>query len=159
MKTIVCLFYMMLLLSNIGVLRGDYSINPFLDYLQEKGYYDIIQSVKIYFGDDIAIDICKELAPTIDCETVVRVYMTGENESGSEGNKRIKRPPPNDTQTYQQILEDLKNKYNMSEEMYHLIEIILSFYDNLLNNMNREEIIEFIEKIISNPNVIEDFNK
>ena len=73
MKTIRYLFYMMLLLSNIEVQGGDYSIDVFLDYLQQKGFYDIIQAVKIYFGDDIAIDVCKELAPTIDCETVVRV--------------------------------------------------------------------------------------
>ena len=57
MNTIRYLFYMMLLLSNIEVLRGSYSIDSLLDYLQEKGFYDLIQSVKIYFGDDVAIDI------------------------------------------------------------------------------------------------------
>ena len=157
MKTIRYLFYMMLLLSNIGVLKGDYSIDSFLDYLQEKGYYDIIQSVKIYFGDDVAIDICKKLAPTIDCITVVRVYMDGS--SPSDGKQKYKKAAPNDPPIYQQILEDLKNEFNMNEEMYQLIEVILSFYDNLLKNMNEEDIIKFIESIIRNPKIFEDFNK
>ena len=71
------LFCMILLLSNIEVLRGDYSIDTLLDYLQEKGYYNIIHSVKVLFGDDIAFDVCKELAHSHNCEEVVRVYMTG----------------------------------------------------------------------------------
>ena len=43
MKTIRYLFYMILILSNIEVQGGDYSIANFLDYLQETGYYDILQ--------------------------------------------------------------------------------------------------------------------
>ena len=38
MKTIRYLFYMILILSNIDVLKGDYSLESFLDYLIEKGY-------------------------------------------------------------------------------------------------------------------------
>ena len=72
MKTIRYLFYMILLLSNVEVKGGDYSIDTFLDFLQEKGYYDIIQSVKVYFGDDIAIDVCKEFVKSNHCEEVVR---------------------------------------------------------------------------------------
>ena len=49
--------------------------------------------------------------------------MTDENESGSEGKNKIKNKklPHNDTPIYQQILEDLKNEYDISEEMYNLI--------------------------------------
>ena len=148
MKTIRYLFYMMLLLSNIEVLRGSYSIDSLLDYLEEKGYYDIIQTVKIYFGDVVAINVCIELAQTYNCEEVVRVYMT---DSGSgDGGRHKKTPPPIHINTFgEEILEYFENKYNINEEMRELIELILIFYDSLLENMNEEEIIDFIERIIT----------
>ena len=139
MKTIRYLFYMILILSNIGVLRGDFSIAPFLNYLQETGYYDIILSVKLYFGDDVAIDVCKELVQSKDCEIMVKVYITGD-----------KIPIPSiDIQIYKQILEYLE-KYDITDEMRDLIIVILSFYDSLIKNMNKEEIIDFIKRIIKN---------
>ena len=56
--------------------QSTYSIDAFLDFLQENGYYEIILQVKMTFGDDIAIDVCKQLVQTNDCEIVVRTYMT-----------------------------------------------------------------------------------
>ena len=90
MKAIRYLFYMMLLLSNIEVLKGDYSIDTFLNYLQEKGYYDLIQAVKTYFGDDVAISVCQELVQSNDCETVVRIYMTNSPPTDGSGPRRSK---------------------------------------------------------------------
>ena len=139
MKTIRYLFYMILLLSNVEVKGGDYSIDTFLDFLQEKGYYDIIQSVKVYFGDDIAIDVCKELVQNNHCEDVVRIYMTSDPGSGSQG-----RPPVHG----KEILEYFEKNYKINKEIKELIGFILSFYDILIQNMNREEIIVFIENII-----------
>jgi hypothetical protein len=48
MKIIRYLFYLILILSNKAVLGGDYSIDIFLDYLQGKGYYNLIQKNKKY---------------------------------------------------------------------------------------------------------------
>ena len=158
MKTMRYLFYMILILSNIEVLKGDYSIDPFLDYLQNTGYYDIIQSIKLYFGEDIAIDVCEELTKSNDCETVVRVYMI---DGGSMGKrvpifKNITNTEITEiTEIYQRIFEVLENKYDITEEMRELIEVILSFYENLIKKMSEEEIISFIEKIIENPDILD----
>ena len=67
-----------LLFSLFLTIKDDssYSIKDFLDYLQEKGYWDIIYNVKISFCDDIAIDVCIALTHSRDCEEVVRIYMT-----------------------------------------------------------------------------------
>ena len=148
MKTIRYLFYMILILSNIEVLKGDYSITTFIDYLLNFGYYEIIQTIKIFYGEDIAINVCEELTKNKDCETVVRVYMiTG----GSVGRRA---PIFIDPEIYQPILEYFENKYNITEEIKRLIEVILNFYENLIKNMNEEEIITFIEKIIKNPDIL-----
>ena len=158
MKTIRYLFYMIFILSNIEVQGGDYSIDPFLDYLQETGYYDIIQAIKIYYGDDIAIDVCEELTKSNDCETVVMIYMITGGGRGRRArifnNTEIKEV----AEIYQPIIEYFENEYNINEEMRELIEVILSFYENLIKNMNKEEIIIFIEKIIKNPEILNYLN-
>ena len=72
MKLFIFLFLTLFLTIN-----NDYSIDSFLDYLQEKGYWEIILNVKITFGNDVAIDICTALTESPhDCEKVVRIYMT-----------------------------------------------------------------------------------
>ena len=72
MKLLFVFFFSLLL----TIKTGDYSIDPFLDYLQEKGYWDIILNIKYTFCDDVAIDICTKLTDSPhDCEIVVRVYM------------------------------------------------------------------------------------
>ena len=72
MKLLFVFFFSLLL----TIKTGDYSIDPFLDYLQEKGYWDIILNIKYYFCDDTSIDFCTRLTNSPhDCELVVRVYM------------------------------------------------------------------------------------
>ena len=151
MKPIRILFFIILILSNIKVLRGDYSSNTFIEYLQLNGYYDTIEVVKSYFGNDVAIDLCQSLVQSSDCEIVVRVYMTSQN-GGGGGNGNM-APPLIDTETYEQIIEYFEIKYNIKEGKRKLINIILS-YCYLIENMNKEEIINFIERIISNPQIL-----
>ena len=145
MKTIRYLFFMMLLLSNTEVLGGEYSKDTLIDYLQEKGYYNIIHSVKVLFGDDIAFDVCMELVQSDDCEEVVRIYMTGEI--------KISIPEPHiDTQIFKEILDSIENNYNISKEMRELIEVIV--YYSLIGNMNKEEFIDIIERIIRSKRIL-----
>ena len=87
------------------------------------------------------------------------VYMTSDSGSGSGGKMNNKKPPHNEHPFIQQILEDIKIKYNISEEMYNLILLILSYYDSILENINRTEIIKFIERFIKNSNLVEDIKK
>ena len=48
-------FLFALLFISFSNIKGGYSIDYALNYLQENGYYDIIQQIKIYLGDDVAI--------------------------------------------------------------------------------------------------------
>ena len=72
MRTLIILLFSLLTISNV---KGDYSINSFLNYLQEKGFYELFAEIKYFFGDDVSISFCKDLFPTRDCENVIRVYI------------------------------------------------------------------------------------
>ena len=165
MKIMRYLFYMILILSNIEVQGGSYSIDSFLNYLQENGYYDLIQAVKIYFGDDIAIDVCKGLVETNDCEIIVRIYMTEDEDKdedvdvdedieedegeGEGGGKPHHLKPYINIKNITAILEYFEKKKIIKGKIRELIELILSFYNTLLNKMeNDQDIINFIKKII-----------
>ena len=150
------LFCMILLLSNIEVLRGDYSIDTLLDYLQEKGYYDIIQSVKIYFGDDVAIDVCREMVQNNHCEAVVRVYMIDQTPARDmNGNGPKYAPIHIKPEPYVKIFKVIKKKYeNIDENFENLILLILSYYSTLIEGMSDREIYDFIEAIIKNKEIV-----
>ena len=53
-----------------------YTINPFITYLQETGYYEVINDVKCKITTDVAIEVCEILTESPHCEEVVRIYMT-----------------------------------------------------------------------------------
>ena len=56
-----------------------YTINPFIIYLQETGYYEVINDVKCKITTDVAIEVCKILTESPHCEEVVRIYMSCPN--------------------------------------------------------------------------------
>ena len=86
MKPLIFLFLILTTISNI---KGDYSINTFLNYLQEKGLYDLLVEVKSFFGTDVSISFCKQLSKTVDCDTVVRVYISTNNSRGGDEDREI----------------------------------------------------------------------
>ena len=142
MKSIRYLFYMILILSNIDSYRGSHSISVFIEYLQESGYYDLIQEIKNSFGDDVTIAICEDLFKSKDCEILVKVYMQGWPIAPIE-------TPNIDIEKYQKIIDYLKKKYNLKKEMLNLINLFLSYYSILKELMkNDKEIINFIERIL-----------
>ena len=79
MKSLITLLLTLLAVSNI---KGDYSINTFINFLQENGIYDLLVEIKYYCGLEISISFCKELYPTNDCETVVKIYMPNRTRYG-----------------------------------------------------------------------------
>ena len=147
MRIIRYLFYMILLLSNIGIQASNYSIDILLEYLEVQGYYGLIQGSKTVFGNDVAIEVCKELVQSSDCETVVRVYMTSESGGGGPH----KAPAYINPEIYEEILVYFENNYNINEEIEQLIKVILYYNYSF---MNKEEMISFIERIIKNPKII-----
>ena len=68
-----------MILTTISNIKGDYSIDTLLNYLQEKGFYELLVEVKSYFGTDVSISFCKQLIKNSGCETVVRVYISPNN--------------------------------------------------------------------------------
>ena len=141
------------LLFIIFTFNGDstYSIDALLDYLQESGYYEIIYQVKIYFGDDIAIDFCKEIVKTNQCEEVVRIYMSSSSSSYMnhcpkipEMNHEIKPKPSN---TFIDIIKKLYNE--ASQDIQTFIIIIVNNYDILIKKMKEKEILQLIEDFIT----------
>ena len=139
---------MMLLLSNIEVQGGDYSIDSFLDYLQQTGYYDLIQEIKNSFGDDIAIAVCEELVQSNDCEIVVRIYMITHSPSI---NGVVPCP---DEKILKSVESHCQCKFIDDEKMKYLICLILRYYySKLLKEMNEQEIFDCICRIIKNTKI------
>ena len=69
------LIFLLLILTTISNVKGDFSIDIFINYLQEKGLYEILVEIKRCFGIDISVAFCRELIKSNDCETVIRIYM------------------------------------------------------------------------------------
>ena len=151
MKALGYLLFIAFILSNV---KSDYSINILLDFLQEKGYYNIIQHVKIIFGDNIAISVCKSFIETIHCEEVVRVYMTvSSSRAPSRGAPSEKDLIPEEDliPREEDLIPEAKNilkKARLLPQDKPLIIVILYNYDYLIQNMNEEEIIELIHRIL-----------
>ena len=75
-----------------------YSINKFIEYLEETGYYEVISNIKSVLGDDMAIDVCKEFVKSNDCEVVIRTYMiiaySRQFDFEEEAKEKQKEPEP-----------------------------------------------------------------
>ena len=153
MKIFGYFLFLLFILSNIGV-EGKYSIDSILDYLQQTRYYDLLQEIKNQFGDDVAIDVCKALTKSSDCEQIIRVYMT------NGGNRLLKEQDEmkpmddgseqeiveKDPMLYKKKLQDEKVIKNINVEP--VIDLILDkYYEVLINNMTPTEMKEFFKTI------------
>ena len=148
MKAFTILLFNLFLFSNI---EGSYSINALLDYLQQSRYYEIIQAVKINFGDDVAISVCIELVHSNHCDEIVRVYMT--NSYVVYSLKLAKAS----NQTPQKLEENPKLEELVPEPkeiVKPLLNCILKYYDVLKKNMKEEDIQNFLNNINSSKLII-----
>ena len=101
-----------IMLSILLILKGQdttaeqYSINQFLNYLQENLYWEILDQTTIYFGAEVSIELCKEFVPSPHCEEVVRVYIL----------KSYSRAPPEGEQNLLNInkLDNFLDEQNYS---------------------------------------------
>ena len=57
------LYLVLLLITSIksNNVLDSYSIEVFKDYLKENGLFEIIQTIKNFYGQDVAIICCEEL--------------------------------------------------------------------------------------------------
>ena len=89
MKSLMILLLIFATISNIK--SGDFSIDTFLNYLEEKGLFSLLAEIKYSFGDDISIAFCKELIKSPHCETVIRVYMPARARQINPGEENIEK--------------------------------------------------------------------
>ena len=118
------LFTLLLTIAIFINAKGDFSINPLLDYLQESGYYQILAQIKYHIGEDIAIDVCKDLVKSIHCEEIIRIYI-----------------PPGPSK-----INSKKDKKPLSDGE-KLLNIIMENYDVLVNEKGKDAVEEYINKI------------
>ena len=145
MKAFTILLFNLFLFSNI---EGSFSIDSLLEYLQQTGYYEIIQAVKFYYGNDVAISVCKELVQSRHCETVVRVYMINNYVVYSLKLSRASNKTPQTLEKNPELKDLVKEP---KEIVKPLLNYLLKFYDILKRNMKEEEKIKtFFENINSN---------
>ena len=141
MNIIRYLFYLILIILNKEVLLGgSFSLDEFINFLNAKGYYNLIQTTKKYLEDDAAIRLCIRLTKEkYYCYKVVHDYMgSKQNDDKCLFEKKI----------YDEVIFNyLKNKI-ITEKMGKLIDIILCYYNDLKKNMTSEEIVDLIERSI-----------
>ena len=147
------------LLLFIFSFSGDttYSIDALLDYLQETGYYEIIYQVKKHFGDDVAIDFCKGIVKTTQCNEVVRVYMSTISSSGQRRCPKkeiepvnpiiIPKPTDNFIKEIINLLAGVPSQDLPVVESY--ISFILKYYGNLKKVMTERDILKLIRDFIA----------
>ena len=99
------------------------SIIPFLNYLLESGYYDILRDIAFLFGIDISISTCESFVKCPLCYVAITQYIYPASVS-PKGHKEI---------------EELMNLL-MSTEYYNI----------LSQNYTKNQIITIINKIIKN---------
>ena len=118
----------------------NYSINSLLNYLQVNGYYEVIEKIKKEYGDDIAIEFCKEFIQSRDCEEIVKVYIPQainrriRNDPGSsnkiEENSEIKNEELFSPQSEQAQEKSDDKKIGFIELLFqdNIIEVLKKFY-------------------------------
>ena len=148
MKKILILLFIL----SIIYAQNTYSITTVLEHLQETGYYEIIQDTKIYFGNDISIDLCKSLINSPHCEEVVTIYMPYSQGSSSHRAPRrseiIEDERDDIFEKFESktIKNEIKKIYLSSGHMQKLfIFNFLKYYDYLIRNMKESQILRFIK--------------
>lgn len=127
--------------------QSSYSIDTLINYLQESGYYDIIQQIKLIYGDDVAISFCQELVDTGDCRTVVKIYMTPNINVSPRDDKELDKLIKDLPTDFVEDLKRLLDKYKY-EEIEDFIKVILIHYYSLNKLIPNKQLLILIEKMI-----------
>ena len=174
MKALKKLLFTLLIIFSV---KANYSIQSFIDYVKNKGFYDIIFQVKISLGKDVAIEVCFSMVENSQCDELVRVYMNegGSGNSGSNGTF----PNPSDvdiiiypevgldsnktsvilerklelklqqTKTSSDFKEKIKNIFKECDYKSKIIVIIfIENYGALSLKMSEDDIIKILKKSI-----------
>ena len=86
MKLNVAFLFLFLIISKTSEIEFDsYSIVPFKEDLKKEGLFEIIESIKKAYNQDLAILSCEELVGNRkgNCKRLVAEYMDPSNENPS----------------------------------------------------------------------------
>ena len=108
--TIILLLTLVIATKENGVL---FTINPFINYLQETGYYEVINDVKCQITSDVAIEVCEILTESPHCEEVVRIYMTC-----APRTRPISRRSPTSPPSRADIFISILDSHNMPHDKF-----------------------------------------
>ena len=111
--TIILLLVLLILSKEDDNLKIKFSLNTFLNYIQQIGFYNLFNEVKCALGDDVSIELCKEFCESPYCEEVVRVYMTC-------GDDKRRRSRGSENRSADEILISILEKYKDIIEKYRL---------------------------------------
>ena len=158
MKYTIILLLTLLIATKEDV--NGYTINPFIEYLQETGYYEVISDVKCQITTDVAIEVCEILTESPHCEEVVRVFMTCPSLSPpfypDLSDPAIPQPSPSPAD----ILISILDSHNIPHDKFELLIIRLRlkrFRDDLkieplnpieINKINDNLLLKKLRKLI-----------
>ena len=150
MKSFRALF-LVLIINYFLLGQGGFSIESSISYLQKIGRYDIIQLLKIYVGEDVAIGFCMIYILSIDiCSSIVRNYMLP-YDPPKNFELELKLPINASESFNNTVFKLYKESDNISKRA---ICIIINNYDILIEEMSENEIIKLIKKTIYRNNYI-----
>ena len=86
------LFLILIISINSESKMNSFSIDTFKDYLENNGLFEVIQSIKYAYGQDVAIISCEELNRNCNgnCKKLVTDYMKKKPEKPSRNDKETK---------------------------------------------------------------------
>ena len=138
MKAILLLLLSLIILKANSQNNNNYSIDSFLDYLQESGYYEVIFGIKLSYGNDYAIGFCKTyVAMTSDCELVVVIYMIIRIRARADIKEIDVKPSSNST--VQDEIKKIDEMMNYIKQTY--LDILLKNNNNDINEVNDKLVI------------------
>ncbi len=152
MKSIILFLILFITLLTISKsIMDDFSIEPFKDKMQEEGLFDIILSIKEFYGQDIAIISCEELNKNNcgNCRKLVIDYMpqlipqNTENQQNSQSLSSISIMKPS---SKSQPKSDENKKLKLKNILIELLEEKLTLEqselisDNILKEVENRNI-------------------
>ena len=115
------LFLVLLLFTSIksNNVLDSYSIEGFKDYLKENGLFEIIQTIKNFYGQDVAIICCEELNQNYNgnCKKLVTEYMEEKTENANEDESNM-NPEENDEKSNEESIASSQSKEDSSKSQY-----------------------------------------
>ncbi len=75
MKTSIILLIILSIQFGVMLDLSNYSIDTLLNFLEDSGIFDILKEIKLYFGYDVSIAMCKEFVKSNHCEIIIKTYI------------------------------------------------------------------------------------